>query len=82
MDGQSPGSGQTFDWRNLEVPADGGYQGWFLAGGLGPQNVAHAIQVARPSGVDVSSGVCYPDGLSKDPAKVRAFISAVRHAGR
>jgi phosphoribosylanthranilate isomerase len=34
--------------------------------------------VAAPSVVDVSSGVCGPDGLAKDRAKVAAFIAAAK----
>jgi phosphoribosylanthranilate isomerase len=73
------GSGKTFDWSNLEVPAGLGTQGWLLAGGLNPDNVAAAVGIARPTGVDVSSGVCGPDGLLKDHAKVLQFITQAKH---
>ena len=59
-----------------------GAAGWLLAGGLHPGNVAEAVAVARPTAVDVSSGVCGPDGLRKDAAKVHAFVAAVKAAGR
>ncbi len=36
---------------------------------------AEAIATAGPTGVDVSSGVCGPDGLKKDLGKVQAYCS-------
>lgn len=75
VDGQQGGSGQAYDWHALKVPALG-QRGWLLAGGLHPGNVAEAAAVTRPTAVDVSSGVCGPDGLLKDHSKVAAFIAA------
>jgi phosphoribosylanthranilate isomerase len=51
----------------------------FIAGGLTPENVAEAIRHVRPDGVDVASGIEGTDGF-KDPARVRAFVAAVREA--
>ncbi len=73
------GTGQTGDWaiaatwaKDLPI---------ILAGGLNAANIADAIRTVQPWGVDVSSGIEGPDG-SKDPARMRAFIQAVRAADK
>ena len=52
-----------------------------LAGGLCPDNVAGAIVALKPGGVDVSSGVCGPDGLRKDGRRITSFVEAAREGG-
>jgi len=73
--GQFGGSGQQADWHMARVLA----RRWpiLLAGGLRPDNVAAAIEIVHPWGVDVASGVEVSPGR-KDPAKMRAFVAAAR----
>ncbi len=75
VDGPRPGSGQVFDWSTLGQSHSA--TRLILAGGLNPDNVARAISMVDPFGVDVSSGVEMSPGR-KDPAKVRDFIVAAR----
>ena len=74
--GQAGGTGARFNW-DLAVAARALGRPIFLAGGLTAENVAEAVQVVRPYGVDVSSGVESSPGR-KDPDKIRRFISAVK----
>lgn len=70
------GGGQVFDWSLLpkELPCP-----LILSGGLHPGNVAEAVKVVRPWGVDVSSGVESSRGV-KDAALIHRFCLAVREA--
>jgi phosphoribosylanthranilate isomerase len=51
----------------------------FLAGGLSPENVARAIDQARPDGVDASSRLEASPGV-KDPRLVEEFVRCARSA--
>ena len=66
------GTGSTFDWSKLDEAT----RPYFLAGGLGLDNIDKALSEIKPYAVDVSSGV-ETDGV-KDPAKIREFINRVR----
>jgi phosphoribosylanthranilate isomerase len=76
------GTGERVDWKSLpglRTTARG--LPLILAGGLTPENVAEAISLARPDGVDTASGVESAVGV-KDPAKTKAFVEAARAALR
>jgi phosphoribosylanthranilate isomerase len=77
--GALPG-GNALAWEWSEAAALGGFYPVILAGGLAPDNAAHAILSAHPDAVDVSSGVESAPGC-KDLGKVGHFIAAVREAG-
>jgi len=70
-----PANGITFDWNQ----ARGVSQKLILAGGLDASNVAEAIRVAKPWGVDASSGLESSPGI-KDHDKVREFVKAAQEA--
>jgi phosphoribosylanthranilate isomerase len=70
------GVGESFDWSLAPAVRD---RPIILSGGLAPSNVAEAIRLVRPWGVDVSSGVESAKGI-KDAGKIAAFISEVRNA--
>lgn len=78
-EGPVSGTGTTADWtsaltlaRRCEV---------ILAGGLTPANVADAVRIVAPFGVDVSSGVEQSPGI-KDPARIAEFVRAARQYAR
>jgi phosphoribosylanthranilate isomerase len=75
--GMHGGTGQRAPWELLA--------GWrpplplILAGGLTPENVAEAIRLVRPYGVDIASGVEIAPG-KKDGERMQRFLDAVREA--
>ena len=77
VDAPEPGSGRLFDWTIIDGVSL--RERLLLAGGLTPENVAEAITLVRPWGVDVSSGVEREAGR-KDAVKMKAFIEAAKAA--
>ena len=73
--GHFGGTGKTADWEAAAKLAS--QCRLLLAGGLTPENVAQAIRVVQPWGVDVASGVESAPGI-KDRTKVAAFIKAAK----
>lgn len=74
------GTGRTHDWtlsrkirESVNVPL-------FLAGGLGIENVARAIEEVRPFGVDVCSGLRINGEL--DELKLAEFMNEVRRVNQ
>lgn len=74
--GRSGGTGRTFAWETARELA--GARRFVVSGGLTPSNVGDCVRAVRPYAVDVRSGV-ETNGV-KDPAKVHAFVQAVRDA--
>jgi phosphoribosylanthranilate isomerase/GNAT superfamily N-acetyltransferase len=83
LDASTPGlyggTGKTADWDWARAIA--ARHPVFLAGGLTPENVAGAIRIVRPWGVDTASGVESSPG-KKDLKKMTAFILNARKADR
>lgn len=73
----SGGTGVAFDWQAARGTLQTLQSNVVVAGGLTPENVADAIEVLQPWGVDVSSGVESAPGV-KDADKLRAFLQAAR----
>lgn len=77
--GQVGGTGRVHDWnksseivKNCPLPV-------ILAGGLNPVNVAKAVQIVKPYGVDANSGLKNKGG-GRSPELCRAFVKNARIA--
>ncbi len=72
-----PANGIPFDW----TLAPNAGEKIIIAGGLDASNVAEAIRVAHPWGVDASSKLESAPGI-KDHEKIRAFVKAAQEASQ
>jgi len=70
------GTGRVHDWAISQRIVAGVACPVYLAGGLGPGNVAEAIRTVQPFGVDLCSGVRTDGRL--DAKKLGALMAAVR----
>ncbi|KAM7276847.1 hypothetical protein ACFE04_018713 [Oxalis oulophora] len=77
VDSATGGSGNGFDWTRFKLPLIKSKNGWLLAGGIKPENVCEALSTLKPSGIDVSSGICGLDGIQKDQSRISSFMDAV-----
>jgi len=69
------GTGRVHDWQLSKTIRERSRVPLFLAGGLNPDNVAEAIKIVEPFGVDVCSGVRRDGKL--DEGKGRAFVRCI-----
>jgi phosphoribosylanthranilate isomerase len=82
LDAHAPGvyggTGETFDWdAALDFKKDHPEIPMILAGGITPENAAHAAVAVRPSALDVASGAEISPGV-KDFDKVAALLAALK----
>ncbi len=73
------GTGRAWAWSQAKTVAR--TYPVVVSGGLSPENVGGAMRELHPWAVDVCSGVEAEPGR-KDPAKLRAFVEAVRRVDR
>jgi|WetSurMetagenome_2_1015567.scaffolds.fasta_scaffold351915_2 phosphoribosylanthranilate isomerase len=77
LDGEK--NGASFDWNLARLVAEISPARVIVAGGLDAANVADAIRIARPWGVDASSKLETAPGV-KDHNKIRAFVRTALEA--
>ena len=70
------GTGLVFDW-SIASDANNLVTKLFLAGGLGPENIADAIEIVRPYAVDACSALEDEPG-KKNHERLRAFVETAR----
>jgi len=73
------GTGRIHNWEISREIVERSRLPVFLAGGLNPDNAAHALSSVRPYGLDICSGVRSSGRL--DPGKLMSFIRNSLAAG-
>lgn len=79
VNGAYGGTGHRAPWEVLAANWSPSWPPLILAGGLNPENIAGAISIVRPWGVDVASGVETAPGR-QDPAAVLQLITRARRS--
>ncbi len=72
--GQEGGTGVTFDWSKISGVV--GDKPWFIAGGIGPDNIVEAVTTLNPQYVDINSQVEKSPG-TKDISLVRECVELI-----
>lgn len=68
--GQSGGTGKPFDWSLIPSRVS---RPWYLAGGLGLENIAAALDACQPDGIDLNSGLETSPGV-KSPEMIEQMM--------
>ena len=69
------GTGRLSDWNRFKAfKKQYSEHQWYLAGGLGPENLCQAVKETEPDGVDLNSGVESSPGI-KDLKKINQVFS-------
>ncbi|MGC9141159.1 MAG: phosphoribosylanthranilate isomerase [Caldimicrobium sp.] len=72
LEGVFGGTGKAFNWELAREAVRKGFK-IFLAGGLKPENILEAIEIVKPYGIDLSSGVEEYPG-KKDQKKIKELF--------
>lgn len=68
LDGIDPGSGECFPWDKFNKKEFN--ENVFLAGGIKEENILKAIDIIKPKGIDISSGV---EAINEKGERMKSF---------
>ncbi|MGM0430079.1 MAG: bifunctional indole-3-glycerol-phosphate synthase TrpC/phosphoribosylanthranilate isomerase TrpF [Pseudomonadota bacterium] len=80
LDNRGGGSGKAFNWEFLAPLSTKERQRCLLAGGIGPDSIASAIELGF-AGVDINSQAEWKPGV-KNSRKIAQTFTKIRHYGR